>query len=343
MSNLDWQSNIKGELGNKKIKDMKRMLDYSKNTLEEREKVVNNILEEYDDFLKIYFFEKNEHSKKPFFSGCSLSSGQTVSEKNVVCDSLATLASYLLNSRDTEKLYKDQDYVIYTDEDEFNRYHQKVVSSTSNATDEVIHFLLQQGKNFNIVGQTQITKEDLADTSEKGEILRAYNEFKEELRKCLIDLRKGTYTSKLKLPLYQAKRLMTNIADDMRYTKESFSKGVYFGDTKSPMTKMDWDMLDMTNEEHVKALLYINRGGQLNPDDDLTLIVYDLNKKLKILVDNGKLKKEDLKLINMLRQEKSYSKGEISKIMGYSQSVLSKRINKISRVVSNYYLNTVKV
>lgn len=343
MNNLDWQSNIKGELGNKKIKDMKRMLDYSKNTLVEREKVVDKILEEYDDFLKIYFFEKNEHSRKPFFNGGSLSSSQTVSEKNIVCDSISALASYLLNSRDTEKLYKDQEYVFYTDEEEFNKYHQKVVSSTSDATDEVIHFLLQQGKNYNLVGTTQITKQDLADTGEMGEILRAYQTFKEELRLRLLDIRNSTHNSKLNVPLFQAKRLMNVVNDDMRYTKESYSKRVYFGGLKSEMPKIDWDMIDMTNEEHVKALLYINRGNQLSPDDDLSLIVYELNKTLKILVDNGKLKKEDLKLINLLRQEKSYSKGEISKIMGYSQSVLSKRINKISKQICKYYLNNIKM
>lgn len=340
-NNLDWQTNIKGELGNKKIKDMKKMLDFSKTTLEEREKVVDKILEEYDDFLKIYFFEKNEFSKKAYFNGGSLSSNQTVSEKNVVCDNLNNLASYLLNSRDIDRLYKNQEYVFYTDEEEFNKYHQKVVSSTSEATDEVIHFLLQQGKNFNIIGRTQITKEDLADTGEKGEILRAYQEFKNELRLRLLDIRNGTHNSKLNVPLHQAKRLMNVVNDDMVYTKESFSRNVCFGGLKSEISKIDWDMIDMTNEEHVKALLYINRGNQISPDDDLSLIVYELNKTLKILVDNGKLKKEDLKLINMLRQEKSYSKGEISKIMGYSQSVLSKRINKISREVSKYYLNNV--
>ena len=343
MSSLDWQSNIKGELGNKKIKDMKKMLDFSKSTLEERKQIVDKILEEYDEFLKIYFFEKNEHSRKAYFSGGSLSSSQTVSEKNIVCDSIAALASYLLNSRDIERLYKDQEYVFYTDEEEFNKYHQKVVSSTSDATDEVIHFLLQQGKNYNLVGTTQITKQDLADTGEMGEILRAYQAFKEELRLRLLDIRNSTHNSKLNVPLFQAKRLMNVINDDMRYTKESYSKRVYFGGLKSEIPKIDWDMIDMTNEEHVKALLYINRGNQLSPDDDLSLIVYELNKTLKILVDNGKLKKEDLKLINLLRQEKSYSKGEISKIMGYSQSVLSKRINKISKQICKYYLNNIKI
>lgn len=338
MSSLDWQSNIRGELGNKKIQDMRKMLDYSKTTFDERIEVVINILNEYDNFLNIYFFEKNEHSKKYFFSGHNLSSSQSLSEQNVVCNNISTLGSYLLNSRDIDKLYNTQEYIFYTDEEEFNKYHQKVVSSTSKSEEEVIHFLLQQGKNYNIVGRLEVNKNDLKENSRKGEILRDYNKFKEELRKCLIDLKNRTKTSSIDIPLYLAKRIMSTVNDDMTMVKESYSRNVYFDGLKSN-NSIDWSFLNMENEEHVKALLYIDKGNKLIPDDDLSLIVYDLNKKLKILVDTGKLKKQDLKLISLLRQEKSYSKSEISKIMGYSQSVLSKRINRIAKIICKYYKN----
>lgn len=336
MSSLDWQANIRGELGNKKIQDMRKMLDYSKTTFDERLEVVINILNEYDNFLNIYFFKKNEHSKKYFFSGHNLSSSQSLSEQNVVCNNISILGSYLLNSRDIDKLYDTQEYIFYTDEEEFNKYHQKVVSSTSKSEEEVIHFLLRQGKNYNIVGRLEVNKNDLKENSRKGEILRDYNKFKEELRKCLIDLKNGTKTSSIDIPLYQAKRIMSTINDDMTMVKESYSRNVYFDGLKSD-NSIDWSFLDMTNIEHVKALLYINKGNKLIPDDDLSLIVYDLNKRLKDLLDIGILKHEDLKLINLLRQEKSYSKYEISRIMGYSQSVLSKRINKIAKRVSKSY------
>ena len=130
------------------------------------------------------------------------------------------------------------------------------------------------------------------------------------------------------------KRLMSGLKDDMILAKEKIKRPIEIennGDF-SPIT--DWLRFDFKNIDHVKAILYF-KPRSLAPEDDLSILIYDVNNIIKNLFKLKQIDKTDLEILDMIRSE--YTLTEIAKELGYSgKTSIFKRFNRIAEKIVKY-------
>lgn len=125
------------------------------------------------------------------------------------------------------------------------------------------------------------------------------------------------------------RNLCESIPSDAILTKDCMKGTIYF---KSPLRdegKPDWNMIDMFDKEHVKALIAIKRGNDLQ--DDLSCIVIDL----KNLIDRTPLTDRQKEVLDLWKEDKSQT--EIGEILGISQSNIHSAMDKIANNIVKKY------
>lgn len=317
-----------GKINNQNVYEVKQALDYKVRDLEGRRKIVDDVLSNTDE-NGLNFFEN-------YFDGhykCELNQNDSLSENNNVCKALEQMADYLLGSEEVrdDRKEKKQGYRFFIDRNEYNRAMRreesmehkcelaKAKTGISGSEDTVINFLIQN-KNFKKPKRQVITKEDLMEDSFCGEVLRAYKEYDNEL------------SEKLKSPQgkgYKLREIKGEINQDMIYTKDTL-KGVFGYKLRNALmesTCPSWEMFDWTNQQHVKALIYVQ--NEFTPDDDLSLLLFDLEALVEEMVSENVFSGREYAVYKMIRS--GYKNIEIAKELELTRT----RISNLTTTITN--------
>lgn len=334
------QQNFTGKLDETNVNELNKKIDYTKTKLEDRKKVINDILNStkfYEEYFSNYF-------------NPNITSRDYLSDSINVCRSLERMASYLLNSdeiKEEEDKEKTQ-YIFYTDSKYFQKKIDKEMSIESivktknkNHSDTVIHFLKRSEKNHKKRKAQKITKDDLNRNDELGKILRDYKSLEDfttsELKK-----------KKSKHSRYLLTKIKGQVSDDMICTKNSLL-GVFGYNLKSfsESTKPNIDIFDFTNKNHllgiyvevekrnkktgkiekkkeyVKGLLYFK--PEFDPNDEFSFVLRDLQET----IDKAGLTEEEKFVLEQIRN--GVRKVDIARSLNTNHV----RISRIMEIIAN--------
>lgn len=291
------------------VNELNKQIDYNKTKLDDRKKIVENILNSgfYEEYMDNYF-------------KVNLSADDELSEKNYVCNSLERLANYLLNSDEIKEEKKSEKfkYKFYADEEAFNKAVNKEpkldgianVNGIEVEKENVIHFLKRGNRNYKMSKTQTITKKDLRRDDELGRILREYADYLEKITQELNNLENS------KLSRFQLSRISGSVKNDMILAKDILLGVFGYKTNAEESTKIDWDQIDFTNHVHVRALLYMRPGSRA--DMDLKFIIDDFVK----LLEKAKPTKLQRQIIELLRENKRITE------IGEELNITKQRVNK---------------
>ena len=312
------RATFEGVIGGKDINDLKKM-DFSINDSSNRIKHVNKVLEDCDDYI-------NEYIEKYY----KVSTNNELSDDINVFKSIEDLGTYILNSDDIPS-ESTQEYKIYTDEQLF----MKAIKENEADYDNAMIFLMKNNrKNEYLIKPLSIESADYEDERLK-ECLLEYKKMLDYLKNQLSLARKGEKIEVKNIRL--ARKMSKSIKDDMILVKEKKLKPIKLKCNGDFTTTFDWSKFDYTNKNHIRAMLYINRN-RIAPDDELSLIKYDIDCAIKELRKNKKLDKKDIKIINLIKKDKSYTYEDIGKELNMSKQAVYGRINRITKRIVAYFV-----
>lgn len=245
--------------------ELLKKIDYTKTSLEDRKQIVEEILKEgnFEDYFD------NQYKAR-------LGTSNALSEHNSTCLFLEKLANYLLNADEVKKSKKKEkvQYKFYVDEDAFKRAVSKEPKLDSMAnganSDNIIHFLKQENRNFKKSKKQKITKKDLNRDDELGQILREYADYLEKVTQELINYEES------KLSRFKLSEISSQVKDDMIKSKDILLGVFGYKTNHQESTKIDWSAVDFTNYEHARALLYLKPGYRY--DEDLMFLIDEFDK-----------------------------------------------------------------
>lgn len=310
------RATFKGVIDGKSVSNLKQM-DFNLNNSKDRIEYVDKVLDECDELIKQYI---DKYYK--------VATTNELSDDINLFKGLELLATYILNSKDIANESK-QEYKIYTDEQLFI----KAVKENEGDYDNVILFLKNNKRNDYIVKPVTVNDEDFKNEKIK-EHLESYKKMLDYLKNQLSLARKGEKIEMKNIKL--AKKISKEVKDDMILTKEKVYKPIKLPLNGDCSTKIDWDRFDYTNKDHVRAMLYVNRSS-LVPDDELALIKYDFDCAIKELIKNKSIDSKDVKIINLIRREKSYTYEDIGRELKISKQAVYNRINRITKKLTKYF------
>ena len=210
------RTNFKGDLAGVEQNSIIK-LDY---TLESLEKRINYIKTKYKEISEYHEEYTSDYYKVEVNSNDNLSTDINIFK------AIERDASYLLNSLDVPK-EREYRYNLLTQE-EFD----KLLRGENKAdlySDSFLNILKPDFTNDYINLSLVVTKRDILEDSEMGEVLRQYN----DIRECLKDeMRKIKMGEESHLKLYQIKSLLSGLIGDMLDTKRIY-KGI-----RRPSTKL---------------------------------------------------------------------------------------------------------
>ena len=351
---------FRGRINNISLGDLKIKTDCCKiEGLEERKKIVENILKEKGMFFDEYF---DNHYK------VELSQNDELSENNNVCKVLESYANYLLGSKEVREERKKSDFIyrFYIDKTEFKERTKieeslegKIhtaglkggVERISENNERVIDFLLKTTSNNKLSKQQRVFEKDIQEDSYCGKVLRDYQSALDEIDYRLKDIKickKEDRESKDSGQRYILTKAKKDIHYDMIQCKTQL-KGS-FGDRLrnqiKESTEPSWDCFDWHNPQHIKELLLLQYDYETQ--DDLSYMVMDLEDiitELKEVYYNGEgekksFSKKEKEVIDLIR--KGYSESEIKKIINVSQQRVNELVWNMSGKILEYTLDNFK-
>lgn len=240
---------------------IRESIDYKQTKLNDRKKVVNDILSKTEGQLADYFDGQYR---------ASLGSKDKLSHEDNVCRTLESLANYLLNSDEVKEEKSETQYVFHTDEQYFQKKIQREnsiesMSSDSNE-DTVIHFLVRSKKNYKKSKAQVVTKSDLKREGFVGDVLRSYNE---ELERISMKLKRENLDSSGNR--YLLTRASGQIKTDMVIVKDQLLGTFGYNSNPSETTEYNLDLVDFTNAKHIEALM--RTFCDFEPNTDLAYVV----------------------------------------------------------------------
>lgn len=125
------------------------------------------------------------------------------------------------------------------------------------------------------------------------------------------------------------KKVINNIGDINEYmkaVKTSYHNYVCINPEKCPVNVDIMSMIDYSNEKHIEALLSY-QGSTSDLGNDIAIILYDVNKALRMAYEKNLIDKNDLEIIKFLRRGKS--KEWIAKKKNISRMTLHRKMKKI--------------
>lgn len=331
------QTNFTAVLDGTDVNELNKKIDYSKTKLEERKKVIENILEN-TNFYSEYF---SNHFN------ANINTSDSLSTSNNVCRSLERMANYLLNSKEIKKEEDAEKtkYIFHTDEKYFqsklNRersIESLLKSSEESTTENVIHFLKTNNPSYKNSKNQKITKKDLERDGFVGEVLRSYSSFYEFLSEELKN-------KNSKYNRYLLSKSKGAVMQDMIYSKDHLL-GVWGYDLKNFLesTEPNLDIFDFTKEEHLKGkkITFINNRGQettveakgllffkndFDPTNDMSFILLDLENT----IEKANLTDEEKFILNGIKNGMQHK--EIAKDLGTYPKAVSRSIDKIVKKI----------
>ena len=355
MSNfVSYRANFKGTLAGIKVDELKG-LDYEKVKLKDRMEEVEEKVNRVEPFFNEYFFQKEnddrdngefEHltteSDARQYYNYSPNVADELSEDINICKIIQSYGSYILNSKDLPK-EKMQQYSILTEE-EFEKQLLKEMATDFKVDANVVLDCRPKNDYTNL--DHKVTKKDLYPHLQKNkygvrekdlylaQVLNDYETFREYLRG---EMRKLKNNEPTEMTLYKLKSLLGGLAGDVVDAKKMIlgvrSQAKRLGDES---LLNDYTTLDYNNPNHIKAILkFCKITNSPRPDDMMSHIGYDMSKSIKKLKKQGRLDDIDLEIIECYNA--GYSEREISREINRDKKVVSQRLDKICRRISNVF------
>lgn len=309
-------------------------LDYTKETLSERKKFLDDKYEEIGKFYETFTsgVENEEYYKVALNKDDDLSCEINIfkySERD---------ASYLLNSRDIPR-DKKQEYNFLSEEDfrEITKREKNFsclsADAESDSENSVIDMLEPKKSNTYTNMEHKITKKDLK-REDSGEVLTNYNDYRNYLMGEMDKIKRKESSN---LNLYQIRRLLKDINDDMINSKIALqgirNPAKKLGDESG---KFYPEMIDYTCADHLKAILKMVRlDSDLEPDSELSHIAYDMRCAIEELYKKDELDDIDLEIIECYNV--GYTNVAIAKEINRDEKVVRRRLIRVFNKISNYF------
>ena len=326
---LNNRKKFNGTLARVSVEELS-VLDFSKNTLEERMRYIQNKYQEVSAFYNSYTYCKEENVDGGFTNLCELTQEDmdkyykyNLNANDYLSDDINVFklcerdASYLLNSPDIKES------AIRC----CNRNDNCSLDHIENVEHEVNNDNYRLAPKLDIKAGDYKTKDINKDnlTNEQWERFKKINKSlimeltqKNEARLNLLDRKIELENmvcenaqddvkrrSELRITIENIK----SIKDDMIRIKKSFTPFVEIKCDKCPTSKTDFcENLDYKNSEHVKVALLLHNNDSVK--QDLNIIAYDINVAIKRLIKMDMLSSYDLDLIDSYR----FFKGNIKRV-----------------------------
>ena len=345
---LDNNNHFYGEIDGKSIYSYLKK-DYKLNTVEERIDYINELFGMYeidgvmfyDEYWDEVYNQDREHSKIDLILDKSKS---TYSTSNIAL-ALEGIADYILRVDD----YKDKDerkYVIYNSEELFNRACQEynVTSnlarvngglgmmglskddSNNRNTEQNAFPFFQLPKNYNLVKDLKIEKEDLTKYPEINDYNKFYLYLKDEYRKFF---KKKKLTPKDMKRKCLIRKVLSELKKDMIIAKKELERPIIWKSPLKPTGCPDYNELDMFDKNVVKALLQVHK--QVDLQDDLSCILVDLDN----LINEIKFTKRQYEVLELWRNGLTIE--NISKELHVKENTVSITLDRaIDSIVKQY-------
>lgn len=312
-------------------------LDYSVEGVQNRIKEVEKILKEYDKFLQEYFDN---------YFLTAVSKYDELSLNNNICLRLENIADYILNQVPKEEKLQYKFYSDYRDfEKEINK-ELNLESVTDNVNGEnVLHFLIENGKNYKKSKEIVITEKDFKRDDFLGDILNQYKTYRDYLK----ELKKiGTPKEK-----FYCNKNMASINSDMLYCKEHLD-GIFGINLRNPLSDSEvpnFDDIDFSNLHHIECMLKSSKSCmdfqndysmQLHYFKELYKKVYKhLDYKEKNICEILSWGNSSVTQINDILKI-GYESNNIKELFQVDTAELKKIIYKICKMIANEHEKSVE-
>lgn len=295
--------------------ELLQKIDYTKNNLEDRKQVVEDLL--LSDFYNEYF--------ENYFK-VHVTSGDALSEFDNACSSLEKMANYLLNSEEIKSDKSKVEYKFYTDENAFrNALREEVnLESMGNGINQenIIHFLKKEHRNFKKDKRQNISTKDLNRTDLLGEVLRDYKEYLNSVTSELNNYKESN------LSRYKLSEISGSIKQDMITSKDQILGVFGYKTNAEESCVIDWYKVDLKNPEHVRALLYMKPGHR--NDQNLQYLIEEFVDKLY----KAKPTKLQIEIVKLMRENKGPTE------IGTELNISKQRVNKNIQMLVNRIIKT---
>ena len=340
---------FRGSIDNKTILDYKNKLDYNIDDLEIRKQEIRELLS-VESIVGIEFSNEEFWNEVWDMGVCkaNINTDESLWSETNVCLTLESMANYLLAKHTKEKR---DNIKIYDSYELFKRaiQEQEAIRKYGESEEDGM-IVFRQKKNYKLDPKPSVTSKDKSRFKE----INDYDNYKHylmalrdsrELREELAD--KLNLDNKIKIKsssdIYKfLLRHLPLVSDDMLNVKLQRERAIKW---KSPLKDMgneiDWDNLDMFDEEHVKALLAVPKDMEVASDMYMTR---------DMLVEKANLTDVQMQILQLWQKDKTFQ--SIANTLGMSHSNVKKHLDKIVTKVINqyekeyeenhYYLNLVK-
>lgn len=324
---------FKGTLANLPVEELGK-LDYEREALAERKEYIKEKYKKVSEFYTIYIGGDDEAE----FYKVGLNKDDDLSADINIFQYIERDGSYLLNSKDLPR-DKQHEYKLLSERD-----FEEILKREKNFTclgvqagieenNGVMEILEPKKANDYTNMDHKITKKDLVDPRTMV-VLGSYEKVREYLKE---ELRKIKNKEESPLTLYQVRRLLKGINDDMIKCKIDL-KGI-----RSPAKRLGdesgkfyTEMINYNSEHHIKAILRtIRLNSELEPDSELSHIAYDMKVAINTLHKEGCFDELDLEIIDCYNS--GYSNVATGKELGLSERMVRYRQNKIFKKICNFY------
>ena len=340
---------FRGNIGNKTISDFKNKLDYNIESLDGRKDKIKELLL-IEDVDGVEFSNEEFWNEVWDMGVCKtgINTDESLWSETNVCLTLESMANYLLAKHTKDK--KDN-IRVYDSYELFKRaiQEQELIRKHGELEEDGV-IVFRQKKNYKLNPKPAVTSKDKKKFKEINSydnykdylmLLRDNKELREELANRL-NLN-GSFKIKSSSDVYRfTLKHLPLVSDDMLNVKLQKERAISW---KSPLrdagNEIDWDYLDMFNEDHVKALLAVPKDMEVASDVYITR---------DMLVKKANLTETQNKILYLWRKNKTLQ--DIANVLGMSHSNVKKHLDKIVTKVINcyekeyeenhYYLNVVK-
>lgn len=299
-----------GEINGTNPSELNKKIDYTKQKIDERLNIVNDILDTgfYEEYMDEVF-------------KVNLTSTDSQSDSDAASLSLEKMANYLLNSEEVkeDKKKDDFEYKFYSDEESFKKAVNKEpkIDGMGSSLDKenIIHFLKKENRNFKKSKDQVVSSKDMSRDDELGSVLRNYSEY---LEKVTIELNNHEHSA---LSRYKLSEISGSLRTDMINSKDILLGVFGYKTNAEESCVIDWSQADFTNRNHARALLYMKPG--FRSDEDLQYLVDDFLK----IVKKAKPTKLQLEIILLLRDNKGLT--EIGDELNIPKQNVNKNIDML--------------
>lgn len=361
---------FRGRLAGVTIEELKKQLSYSVTILEERLKLLEQIVNENglpNPYFAEYFDTKLRNGVDCSHFKVNINKTDYLSHDINVCNVLETMADYILYSPDSAPLTRKTKYNFYK-KDRFNKKlaaeasleaiveHIKEGAGASYDKDvigEVIDFLIRDEENYRVeikqnISSTDLEDEELSCIKEYQGLVDAMQNTIERIENegALVTYGEDKIKSMLKKKMHDniTTKELKNLEGKLRYklrSQKSFIKKdqIYCKDKlkgtiyfKSPLKGEENTDWLLFNFTEINQVKALLKLNNKNISSDKGILIMDLNK----LVDETKLNNKERRILQLYRENDATFE-KIAEEIGDSPSAIKQTIDRVIKKIIKTY------